>query len=89
MMRTSIPLNNFASGQVDRDLKGRYDIPLTLNGHEIARNFMHSLKGCVLYRPGMKFMDEISYSALYLFEFNSEQSYLLAFDNEYITFYSY
>lgn len=88
-MRTAIPLNNFSSGQIDRDLKGRYDIPLTLNGHEIARNFIHSLKGCVTYRSGMKYVDSIEYSALYPFEFNSEQAYLLVFDKKYISFYSY
>lgn len=88
-MRTSLPLNNFVSGQIDRDLKGRFDIPLTLNGHEISRNFLHTLKGNVMYRSGFKFVDEINKSALYPFEFNAEQSYLLVFDTEKIQFYSY
>lgn len=26
-MRTSIPKNNFSSGQIDRDVKGRFDLP--------------------------------------------------------------
>lgn len=88
-MRTAIPFNNYASGQIDRDVKGRFDIPLTLNGAEVSRNFLHTLKGNILYRPGFQFIDDIGYSALYNFEFNTEQSYLLAFTTEVIKFYSY
>lgn len=88
-MRTSIPKNNFSSGQIDRDIKGRYDLPLFQNGHEISRNFFHTVKGDVYYRTGFEFLDEIGYSALYEFKFSQEQAYLLVFRIQYIEFWSY
>ena len=85
-MRTSIPRNNFSSGQIDRDLKGRYDIPIYQNGHEISENFCQTIKGNAFYRNGFEFIDEIGYAALYEFKFNQEQSYLLVFRIQYIEF---
>lgn len=88
-MRTSIPKNNFSSGQIDRDIKGRFDLPLFQNGHEISRNFFHTIKGDCYYRTGFEFLEEIGFSALYEFKFNQTQSYLLIFNSEYIKFWSY
>lgn len=88
-MRTSIPKNNFSSGQIDRDIKSRYDLPLFQNGHEISRNFFHTVKGDVYYRTGFEYLDEIGYSALYEFKFSQEQAYLLVFRIQYIEFWSY
>ncbi len=88
-MRTSIPKNNFSSGQIDRDIKGRFDLPLFQNGHEISRNFFHTIKGDCYYRTGFEFLDEIGHAALYEFKFNQTQSYLLVFRVEYIEFWSY
>lgn len=88
-LRTSIPKNNFSSGQIDRDVKGRFDLPLFQNGHEISRNFFHTIKGDCYYRTGFEFLDEIGKAALYEFKFNQTQSYLLVFRIEYIEFWSY
>lgn len=88
-MRTSIPSNNFSTGQIDRDLKGRFDIPLYQHGHEIVENFCQTIKGDTFYRTGFRFIEEIGDAALYEFKFNQEQSYLLIFRIEYIEFYSY
>lgn len=88
-MRTAIPKNNFSSGQIDRDVKGRVDLPLYQYGHELSRNFFHTIKGDCFYRSGFEFLDEIGYSALYEFKFNQDQSYLLVFRIEYIEFWSY
>lgn len=88
-MRTSIPNNNFSSGQIDRDTKGRFDLSLFKNGHEISRNFFHTIKGDCYYRTGFEFLDEIGNAALYEFKFNQAQSYLLVFRIEYIEFWSY
>lgn len=88
-MRTSIPKNNFSSGQTDRDIKGRFDLPLYQNGHEISRNFFHTIKGDCYYRTGFEFLDEIGYAALYEFKFSQEQAYLLIFRTQYIEFWSY
>ena len=88
-MRTSIPKNNFSSGQIDRDIKSRYDLPLFQNGHEISRNFFHTIKGYCYYRTGFEFLQEIGYAALYEFKFNQDQSYLLIFRIQYIEFWTY
>lgn len=88
-MRTSIPKSNFSSGQIDRDIKGRFDLPLYQNGHEISRNFFHTIKGDCYYRTGFEFLDEIGNSALYEFKFSQEQAYLLVFRIQYIEFWSY
>lgn len=88
-MKTSIPKNNFSSGQIDRDVKGRFDLPLYINGHELSRNFFHTIKGDCYYRTGFEFLDEIGYSALYEFKFSQEQAYLLVFRIQYIEFWSY
>lgn len=86
---TSTSKNNFSSGQIDRDIKGRYDLPLLQYGHEISQNFFHTIKGDCYYRTGFEFLDEIGKAALYEFKFNQEQSYLLVFRVEYIEFWSY
>lgn len=88
-MRTSLPFNNFSSGQIDRALKGRVDIPLYQHGHEISENFCETIKGDVFYRTGFKFIGEIGDASLYEFKFNQEQSYLLVFRIKYIEFWSY
>jgi len=88
-MRTSIPLNNFASGQIDSDLKGRFDLPLYQSGGEIVQNFFATLQGNLLYRNGTELLDTVGSSAIYEFEFNEEQSYLLVFKETVIQFWSY
>lgn len=88
-MRTALPKNNSSSGQIDRDVKGRVDLPLYQYGHELSRNFFHTIKGDCFYRSGFEFLDEIGYSALYEFKFNQDQSYLLIFRIQYIEFWSY
>jgi len=88
-MRTSIPVNNFISGQIDRDLKGRFDLPLQQNGLELMKNFYSTLKGTVKYRTGFRFVDEIGYAAMYEFKFNEAQCYLLIMNITHIEFWSY
>ena len=88
-INTAIPKNNFSSGQIDRDLKGRFDLPLYQNGFEISRNFFHTIKGDCYYRCGFEFIDEIGNAALYEFKFNNAQSYLLVFTTSNIEFWSY
>ena len=88
-MKTSFPMNNFSSGQIDRELKGRYDLPLYQRGMEISKNFCQTIKGTTFFRTGTEFINEIGYASLHEFKFNQEQSYLLIFRIEYIEFFSY
>ena len=88
-MKTSFPLNNFSSGQIDRELKGRFDLPLYQRGHEISQNFCQTIKGTTFFRTGMEYINEIGFASMHEFKFNQEQSYLLVFRIEYIEFFSY
>ncbi len=88
-MKTAIPQNNFAFGQVDIDLKGRNDLPLYIAGGEIVENFYSGVQGNLIYRPGFEFLEDSGNNAVYEFLFNEEQSYLLVFDSSNIEFWSY
>ena len=88
-MNTLLARNNFSSGQIDRDVKGRVDLPIFQNGFEISRNFCHTIKGDVFFRTGTWFLNEIGYAAFHEFKFSQAQSYLLVFRIQYIEFYSY
>lgn len=88
-MKTSFPLNNFSSGQIDRELKGRFDLPIYQHGHEISKNFCQTIKGTTFFRTGTEYIGEIGFAGMHEFKFNQEQSYLLIFRIEYIEFFSY
>ncbi len=88
-MNTLLARNNFSSGQIDRDVKGRVDLPIFQNGFEISRNFCHTIKGDVFFRTGTWFLNEIGYAAFHEFKFSQAQSYLLVFRIQHIEFYSY
>lgn len=85
-------INNFTRGQLDHDLNGRFDLPLYFNGYEICKNFISNYKGNIKYRTGFEYIGETLNNAdncLYVFRFNSDQSYLLEFGEKIIRFYSY
>ena len=88
-MNTLLARNNFSAGQIDKDVKGRVDLPISQNGFEISKNFCHTIKGDVFFRTGTWFLNEIGYAAFHEFKFSQSQSYLLVFRIEYVEFYSY
>nr|DAN07830.1 MAG TPA: stabilization protein [Caudoviricetes sp.] len=88
-MKTLLYKNNFSAGQIDRDVKGRVDLPIFQNGFEISQNFCHTIKGDIFFRTGTRFLNEIGYAAFHEFKFSQAQSYLLVFRIQYIEFYSY
>lgn len=88
-MNTLLARNNFSAGQIDKDVKGRVDLPISQNGFEISKNFCHTIKGDAFFRTGTWFLNEIGYAAFHEFKFSQSQSYLLVFRIEYIEFYSY
>ncbi len=88
-MRTSVPINNFALGQVDLDLCGRNDLPLYITSGETVENFYSTTQGNLLFRQGFEFLDDNGNNSVYEFIFNEAQSYLLVFDATNIEFWSY
>lgn len=88
-----IVINNFTRGKLDHDLNGRFDLPFYQNGFEVCRNFYSNYKGNIKFRPGFEFVSKTKngrIAGLREFKFNSEQAYLLEFDDVgALRFYTY
>jgi hypothetical protein len=71
---------NFTSGLISKDLYGRGDLSVYLNGARKLQNIINESTGGVSRRKGLKFIDDIGTKAKIIsFEFNTEQKYLLCF----------
>lgn len=70
--------NNFARGQVDHDLDGRFDLPIYQSGARAVENFITNFKGNTIYRPGYERMLDFQDGALAEFKFGPNQNYILA-----------
>lgn len=80
---------NFTAGEVSRDLLGRGDLRAYENGALTLRNVFIQPTGGVTRRGGLRHMDTADGAGrLIPFEFNTEQSYLLAVTEGKITIYS-
>lgn len=89
---TSVVLNNFFRGKVDKDLSGRFDLPIFQNGFPLLRNFISCNKGSLKYRTGFIYEAETRNNepaVLIPFRFNTNQTYLLELTNGYMRFYTY
>ena len=88
-MKTYLSKNNFAYGQINNSLNGRYDLALNRNGLSVFENFYSSFEGGARFRPGTKKIQNIEESKLIPFIFNNEQSYLMCFSQEKVIFFTY
>lgn len=89
---TSLIFNNFVRGNLDNDLNGRFDLPIFSNGFPYLRNWVCNYKGNLKYRTGMEYVSQTRLNKparLMEFRFNTEQTYLLEFTDEYMRFYTY
>lgn len=89
---TSILYNNFVRGKLDKDLSGRFDLPVFTNGFPKIENFISNYKGILKYRTGFEYVTETASNKparLIEFRFNTEQSYLLEITSTEIRFYTY
>ena len=89
---TSLVFNNFVRGKLDRDLNGRFDLPIFSNGFPVIKNFVCNYKGNLKYRTGFEFVANTrsnNPARLIQFRFNTKQTYLLELTEKYIRFYSY
>lgn len=85
-------LNNFVRGKLDKDLNGRFDLPIFSNGFPYIRNWICNYKGNLKYRTGFEYVSETKANKparLMEFRFNTEQTYLLEMTNNYMRFYTY
>lgn len=88
-MKIIQPYNNFARGQLDHDLNGRFDLPIYGTGADIYENFLSNFKGNAIYRSGFALVDNFQDCRFIEFKFNQEQSYLCLFYAGHIKFLSY
>ena len=88
-MKITQPYNNFARGQLDHDLNGRFDLPIYSTGADIYENFLSNFKGNAIYRSGFELVDTFQDCKFIEFRFNQEQSYLCLFYAGHIKFLSY
>jgi hypothetical protein len=93
---TSILYNNFVRGKLDKDLSGRFDLPVFTNGFPKIENFISNYKGILKYRTGFEYVSETKKennktipARLIEFKFNTEQSYLLEITYNEMRFYTY
>jgi len=89
MARITSIFNNFASGKIDHDVDGRFDLPLYKNGADVFTNFISNFKGNAIYRSGFKLVEEFEDCVFVEFKFSKEQSYLCLFYENKVKFLTY
>lgn len=83
MARRVLEKNTFSTGELAPELWGRSDLSAYANGAARLCNVFIEPSGGVRRRPGIRLIDELSGPArLIQFEFNTEQTYLLAFGDK-------
>lgn len=83
MARRVLEKNTFSTGEIAPELWGRSDLNAYANGAARLRNVFIEPSGGVRRRPGIRLIDELPGPVrLVQFEFNTEQTYLLAFGNK-------
>jgi hypothetical protein len=79
MTRVNVTQTNFTAGEISPDLYGRADLRAYVNGAARLRNVFLQPTGGVSRRDGLRHIAALTGPArLIAFEFNSEQTYLLA-----------
>jgi hypothetical protein len=83
---------NFNAGELSPLLDGRVDIAKYEAGCRVMENFLPTVQGPAVRRPGTRYVAEVKTSAnrtwLARFEFSTTQAYVLEFGNQYIRFYT-
>jgi len=76
-------------GELGPFLNGRYDLDIYKKGLETAENVLLLPHGGVMRTPGKEYIATVSdpNTAIYSFNFNNEQEYLLVFENQQLTIF--
>lgn len=83
MARRVLEKNTFSTGEIAPELWGRPDLNAYANGAARLRNVFIEPSGGVRRRPGIRLIDALPGPVrLVQFEFNTEQTYLLAFGDK-------
>lgn len=88
MVHINIDKSNFTGGEISPSLLGRGDLRSYSNGAAKLRNVFIHATGGITRRPGLRYMDTArGPGRLVAFEFNTEQTYLLAFTDGHLDVY--
>lgn len=81
--------NNFASGQIDHDLMGRFDLPTYSSGADVFENFISNFKGNAIYSAG--FISQVAFQdcAFVEFKFGITQNYICCFFAGFVQFLAF
>lgn len=83
---------SFNGGELSPLIAGRVDVAKFANGCERMENFLPTIQGPAISRPGFRYVAEVKDSAdqtwLVRFEFSVEEAYQLEFGDQYIRFYT-
>lgn len=92
MPKASPIRSTFNAGELSPLMEGRTDVAKYNNGCKICENFIPSVQGPAVRRPGTRFVNEVKDSTdrtwLVNFRFNITQSFMLEFGDFYIRFYT-
>jgi hypothetical protein len=80
---------NFAQGQADHDMQGRFDLPIYFTALDRCFQFYTDFKGNFHYREGFEIVYEFQDCFFQEFRFSNNQNYLLCFYANTIRFLSY
>lgn len=79
MAKVVTSYGNFAKGQIDHDMMGRFDLPVYNTGMDIFTNFISNFKGNAIFSSG--FLSRVAFQdcAFIEFKFGITQNYLCCF----------
>ena len=91
MAKVSPLQSNFNGGEFSPLLYGRVDTERYATGLAICQNYIPTIQGGLMRRPGTYFVSEVKTSAketrVVRFEFSTTQAYILEFGDQYLRFY--
>lgn len=85
-MDVNVSQNNWVSGELSPNMRGRYNLPVYAAGAERFVNFIPEMQGPMRFRNGTQFVIPTRRNkiACYIpFQFNDSQSYLLEFTDKF------
>lgn len=92
MGRVSGIQTTFNGGELSPSIAGRVDVAKYANGCSRMENFLPTVQGPAVARPGFRFVAEVKDSSvrtwLVRFEFSASEAYQLEFGDRYIRFYA-
>ena len=92
MPKAALAQTGFSTGEISPLCYGVFDNPRYKKGLAIGLNFIPTLQGPIIRRPGTRYVNDVKDSSnppvLVPFSFSATQNYVLEFGGNYIRFYA-